>query len=101
MSTQLAKSMEDSIEKDLIIFEDDRSESDSEWNDSFPSDWENVQRGALEEYGLYEMSSQQSYCQSIVSNYQTDSFSRSRNNTVSMTGGLVSSVTSFFRGWRK
>ncbi len=106
VSFQLAKSMEDSIERDLVIFEEDRSESDSsDWNDSFPSDWENVQRGALlEEYGLHEMTNQQSYCQSSVVNpYQADSFSRSRINpaTASVTGGLVSSVTSFFRGWRK
>ncbi|CAL8080373.1 unnamed protein product [Orchesella dallaii] len=101
VSIQLAKSMEDSIEKDLVIFEEDRSESDSDWNDSFPSDWENVQRGAIEEFSLQEMTNQ-SYCQS-VSTYQTDSFARSRNATTAsmMTGGLVSSVTSFFRGWRK
>lgn len=104
VSFQLAKSMEDSIEKDLVIFDEDRSESDSDFNDSFPSDWENVQRGALlEEYGLHEMTSQQSYCQqSVVNPY--DSFARSRMNnanTQSISGGLVSSVTSFFRGWRK
>lgn len=102
VSFQLAKSMEDSIEKDLVIFEEDRSDTDSDWNDSFPSDWENVQRGAiLEEYGLQEMTNQQSFSQSVLNPYH-DSFARSRNiTTTSVTGGLVSSVTSFFRGWRK
>lgn len=108
VSMQLAKSMEDSIEKDLVIFDsgDDRSLSDSEgWSDSFPSDWENVQRGALlEEYSLHEMTNQQQqsyYQQSSMGGY--DSFARSRNNptTASISGGLVNSVTSFFRGWRK
>jgi hypothetical protein len=95
--------MEESIEKDLVIFEEDSSESEADWSDSnFPSDWENVQRGTITE----EMSAQnmtahnnQSYFQSVapssLTHYQSHSFTRSRAST---TGGLVSSVISFFKG---
>jgi len=103
VGSQLAKSMEESIEKDLVIYEEDSSESEADWSDSnFPSDWENVQRGTITE----EMSAQnmtahnnQSYSQSMSpsspTHYQSESFTRSR---ASISGGLMSSVISFFKG---
>jgi hypothetical protein len=104
VASQLAKSMEDSIEKDLVFFEE--SESDTDWSDStFPSDWETINRGAIcEEYGLQEMSNQ-SYLQRSPSSFNAftnmDSYSLDRSRNPGQVGGngLLSSVASFFRGW--
>lgn len=89
--------MEQSIEKDLVIFEEDSSESETDWSDSnFPSDWENVQRGTItEEISAENMVARnnQSYFQSSYQQ-QSDIFLRSRTN-VSSGGGIISSVTSF------
>ncbi|CAG7718466.1 unnamed protein product [Allacma fusca] len=96
VAIQLARSMEESMEKDLVIYEEDSSESDNEYNDYFPSDWETVHRGSITEEmsQLQYMTRQPSYMQSVDS----DSFIRSRTSS-SIAGNLVSSVTSFFRGW--
>jgi len=93
--------MEQSIEKDLVIYEEDSSESEADWSDSnFPSDWENVQRGTItEEMSAENMTAHnnQSYFQSSYQQ-QSDIFLRSRSTTFG-GGGIVSSVTSFFKGW--
>lgn len=96
VAIQLAKSMEDSIEKDLVIYDEDSSDSD-ECGDYFPSDWETVHRGAVTEEmsQLQCMTRQQSYMQSTM---DSESFLRSRTQA-GIASNLVSSVTSFFRGW--
>jgi hypothetical protein len=103
VASQLAKSMEDSIEKDLVIYEEGSSESDTEWNDStFPSDWETINRAAIcEEFGVQEMTAAQ--CSSPTASFAGSSIYRSSSaNSLGGVGtGLFSSVTSFFRGWNK
>lgn len=93
--------MEESIEKDLVIFEQDSSDSENDSSDSnFPSDWENVQRGTIsDEVSAENMTyhNQSYFLSSSPSSLQSDLFVRSRQNS----GGFVSSVTSFFRGWTK
>jgi len=102
VASQLAKSMEQSIEKDLVIYEEDSSESEADWSESnFPSDWENVQRGTItEEMSAESMTAHnnQSYFQS---SYQqnSDIFLRSRSTASTGGAGIISSVTSFFKGW--
>lgn len=96
--------MEDSIEKDLVIYEEGSSESDTDWSEStFPSDWETINRGAIsEEFGLQEMTNDQSYLQSLsaLPSYVGDSMYGSRNPGNIGGTGLLSSFTSFFR-WNK
>ncbi|XP_021963931.1 beclin 1-associated autophagy-related key regulator isoform X2 [Folsomia candida] len=101
VASQLAKSMEDSIEKDLVIYEEGSCDSDTEWNDStFPSDWETINRAAVcEEFSLQEMKAAE--CASPTLSFTTDSFYRSSSANSLAGTGLLSSVTSFFRGWNK
>jgi len=98
VASQLAKSMEDSIEKDLVICEE--SESDTSWNDTtFPSDWETINKGAIcEEFGLHEMTDQ-NHIQRSPSTFSPNNFMDSYNIDRSRNTGLFSSVASFFRGW--
>jgi len=105
MSPQLAKSMENSIEKDSVIYEEESSESE-DWSDSyFPSDWENVQRGMISDVQCLQNLHNQSFFQNMnpqaLSQQQSEmsSFTRSKSaNTIS--GGLLSSFSSFFK-WGK
>jgi len=94
--------MEDSIEKDLVIFEEESPESDSEWGE-FPSDWETVQRGTISDdfFSAQEMTNQLAAQQSMSpsSIYPGGFMSQSRANSGNSTG-LVSSISSFFR-WGK
>lgn len=102
VASQLAKSMEDSIEKDLVIYEEPgNSDSDPDWNDStFPSDWETINQAAIcEEFSLQEMKAAE--CASPTLSFTSGSIYRSSSNNSLSGTGLFSSVTSFFRGWNK
>jgi len=103
VALQLAKSMEDSLEKDLVICEEGPPDSDSEW--SVPSDWETINRAAVyEEFGLHEMNKATELVPSpTISFMMADSSIISRSQSAnSLAGtGLLSSFTSLFRGWNK
>lgn len=105
VASQLAKSMEDSIEKDLqIVVFNEGDASDEEW---FPSDWETINRGAVEEeFGLgvvEEMKATELPSPigntSFMGNSSSSMFRSSSANSLG-GGGLLSSVTSLFR-WGK
>lgn len=112
VASQLAKSMEDSIEKDLVIFpsQEETEETSSEAEDWVPSDWETINRAAVaEEWGVLEMAKAAAESPTANTSYfgQFGSSSIYRSGSANSLGsggtnhGLLSSVTSFFRGWGK